>query len=193
MLLFGHAGITTGVIKVYEKIVLKKKNIDINFIDYRVVLVGSLLPDIIDKPLVQLIYGLQDHSGHFFAHSFIFSSLLILIGIIILKLYRNNNILLLGVCSLLHQLMDILILYPKIFIYPLFSRVLFIVPKNLGLLDKVMSPIYKAVPYFKDVELYLLEPYIYIFEVIGFLIIVYFICKLIRNKNMVKFFKSGLL
>ena len=93
MLLFGHVGLTVGVLKVFEKVALSKNKISDNFVDYRIVMVGAILPDIIDKPLVQFIFGLQYHSGHFIAHSFIFSGVLIAIGIISLILKRNKNVL----------------------------------------------------------------------------------------------------
>ena len=116
MLLSGHVGLTVGVIKVFEKIIPRKNITSSNFVDYRIVMVGSILPDIIDKPLVQIIYGLQYHSGHFIAHSFVFSVALISIGIILLILKRTKNFFLLGICCLIHQLFDKLMLLPSVFL-----------------------------------------------------------------------------
>ena len=193
MLILGHLGVTGIIVKTYEKIIPNKSNGDNKYIDYRVVMLGALLPDIIDKPIVEIMYGLKTHSGHWFAHSLIFSHLLILVGIAFLVIKKNKNFLLFGICSLLHQFMDIMILKPNIFIYPFFGKILFIVPKNLGFVDKVMEPIYRRIPYFRDVKDYFLEPYIYIFELIGGLFMVYYIWEMIKKKRIKLFFKKGTL
>jgi hypothetical protein len=149
MLIFGHVGITVGVIKAYEKIVPRK-----NDIDYRVVMVGSLLPDLIDKPLVQLIYGLTKHSGHYIAHSFIFSGILIGIGLILLLRNKGRNTLTLGICCLIHQLFDKLMLLPNVLRLPVLGDGKFIIPRNLEFIHDITESIYKVVPYLEGVKIY---------------------------------------
>lgn len=82
MLLFGHLGITFAATQTFEKVILyqgKKKFTEL--IDYRLVLLGSLLPDIIDKPLGRLI--LKDMLGNrrIYAHTLVFLLLLVGTGI----------------------------------------------------------------------------------------------------------------
>lgn len=187
MLIAGHIGLTVGVVKIYEKMTKKNSTKDSNFIDYRIVVLGSILPDIIDKPLVQIIYGLRNHDGHLIAHSFIFSVLLIALGIIIFFTKKNKNVLLLGFCSLIHQLFDKAILLPNIFLLPNVNSSNFILLKRLEFVHNITLPIYTRFPYLRDTMTYFEKPYVFISEVIGFIIIVYFICKLLKSKKCIEF------
>lgn len=191
MLIAGHIGLTLGVIKIYEKVAKKKNTKNDNFIDYRIVALGSILPDIIDKPLVQIIYGLRNHEGHLIAHSFIFSALLITLGIIIFFMNKNKNALLLGICSLIHQLFDKAILLPNIFLLPDVNSSNFILLKRFEFVHNITLPIYTRFPYLRDTMTYFEKPYVFIAEVIGFIIIVYFVCKLLKNKKHMDFLNHG--
>lgn len=191
MLIAGHIGLTVGVVKIYEKMTKKNSTKDSNFIDYRIVVLGSILPDIIDKPLVQIIYGLRNHDGHLIAHSFIFSALLIALGIIIFFTKKNKNVLLLGICSLIHQLFDKAISMPNIFLLPNVNSSNFILLKRLEFVHNITLPIYTRFPYLRDTMTYFEKPYVFISEVIGFIIIVYFIWKLLKSKKCMEFLKHG--
>lgn len=173
MLIAGHIGITAGVVKIYEKVAKKKDTNKDNFIDYRIVALGSILPDIIDKPLVQIVYGLKNHEGHLIAHSFIFSTLLIALGVIILFKNKNKNVLLLGICSLIHQLFDKAILLPNIFLLPNVNSNNIIFLRRLEFVHNITLPIYTRFPYLRDTITYFEKPYVFISEVIGFIIILY--------------------
>lgn len=188
MLIFGHIGITTGVIKLYEKASKIKNN---NFIDYRIVMVGSLLPDIIDKPLVQIIYGLQNHHGHFIAHSFIFSVLMIALGITVFHMKNNKVILILGICSLIHQIFDKMMLLPNVFFLPNINLNHFIVLQRFEFVHNIIMPVYTKFPYMSGIVSYFEEPYVFISEVIGLIVIIYFIHKLCSNKKYISFLKYG--
>lgn len=183
MLVFGHVGITAGIIKVYEKAAKKKNSKNDCFIDYRIVIAGSLLPDIIDKPLVQILYGLRNHDGHLIAHSFIFSGLLIVLGMIIICINENKSVFTLGICSLIHQLLDKLMSVPNIFFLPNVNSRNFIALKRLAFVHNITLPIYTRFPYLRDTVLYFEKPYIFISETIGFIIIIYFICRIIAGKG----------
>ena len=190
MLLFGHVGLTVGVIKIFEKIVIGKNRTSSNFVDYRVVMVGAILPDIIDKPLIQLIYGLQFHSGHFIAHSFIFSGTLIAIGIFLLIINRTKNVFLLGICCLIHQLFDKLMLLPSILLSTGLGGTSSIT-RNFEFIHRITSHIYRVAPYKEAVRNYFFEPNVLISEIMGFIIVVYFIGKVYINKGFDKFLKYG--
>ena len=82
MIFFGHLGITTVVIKTYEKIAYKDRDLRNKVpIDYRAVLVGSILPDIIDKPIGAYLFRSTFHNSRIFAHTLLFSVLLMLMGV----------------------------------------------------------------------------------------------------------------
>lgn len=192
MLIFGHIGLTTGIIKLCENTINNKRNAkNNNFIDYRMVVVGSILPDIIDKPIVEIVYGLQNHEGHFIAHSFIFSTLLIMLGIVIFRKRKNKSILLLGICSLIHQIFDKIMLLPNIFFLPKVNSVHFAILDRLEFLHIIMKPIYRVFPYLRGIIMYFEKPYVFISEMMGFIIIVYFAYKLYKNKEYESFLKCG--
>ena len=91
MLLFGHIGITLGIAW-FAGSKLKVK------MDYRLIVVGSLLPDIIDKPVGMILLPLEN--GRVFGHTLLFILVLLLIG---LK-YRKS--LFLSFASFFHLIED---------------------------------------------------------------------------------------
>jgi hypothetical protein len=88
--------------------------------DYRFAALGALVPDLIDKPLERLgIAGVPD--GHTFAHTLLFTSVLIGSGMIVARKRRDTRLLLLGLGSLTHLLVDPVIIYPRTLLWPFFG------------------------------------------------------------------------
>jgi hypothetical protein len=88
--------------------------------DYRFAALGALLPDLIDKPLERLgVAGVPD--GHTFAHTLLFSSLLIASGTVVARRRKDTRLLLLGLGALSHLLVDPVIVYPRTLFWPLFG------------------------------------------------------------------------
>lgn len=191
MLIFGHVGITTGIIKLYEKAINRRNPKNNKFIDYRIVILGSILPDIIDKPIVQIIYGLQNHEGHLIAHSFIFSILLIILGIVMLRRSKNKSIFLLGICSFIHQVLDKVVLIPNEHFLQNINSSHFAVLKIFKFVHYITVPICTVFPYLSGVMMYFEKPCVFMSEVMGFIIIIYFVCKLSKNKGYENFLKYG--
>lgn len=178
MIFFGHLGITTGVIKTYEKITCKGKDLNNKTsIDYRVVLVGSILPDIIDKPIGAYFFRSTFHNSRIFAHTFIFCATLVIIGTLLLYKRRKNNILLLGICSSIHLVLDSMWLYPDILFWPYFGWRFPVRPEG----NWVKSDIFRL----------LTDPSYYLPELMGFIIIAYYFIKLVKNKQIKVFISQG--
>lgn len=78
MLLFGHIGLTVGIFYLLSA-KLKKD------IDYRFLIVGSLLSDIIDKPLGNIVLYDLLNNGRIIGHTLLFAVILAVIG-----LYRKK-------------------------------------------------------------------------------------------------------
>jgi inner membrane protein len=115
MVFFGHIGITTAIFNKYEKLIGNDKKL---LIDYRFVIIGSILPDLIDKPMNILV----DHtlSGRMYAHTLLFSAILLLIGMV--HNFKYINVFILGLCCLVHIiLLDGMWLDPKVFLFPLYG------------------------------------------------------------------------
>lgn len=175
MIFFGHLGITTGVVKIYEGLSGKKD--EKSFIDYRFVLVGSILPDIIDKPIGAVFLRSVFHNSRIFAHSLLFAVILIVLGILRNRKYNKQGILLLGIGSLIHQVLDSMWLFPKIALWPFLG---FKFPtRTEG--NWVMSDVYRLIS----------DPAYYGPELLGFIIIAYYFIKLVRNRKVKEFIRTG--
>jgi membrane-bound metal-dependent hydrolase YbcI (DUF457 family) len=79
---------------------------------------GSVLPDIIDKPLGHIIFGSTLDSGKIFFHSFILVLLFFIIGLLVRKWSRSPAFLFLAFGVFLHQLVDLMWKRPVNWYYP---------------------------------------------------------------------------
>jgi len=70
MFIFGHIGLTIGILVI--GLILFKKPELISKIDFRIIAVFAILPDILDKTLGYLIFPDQLHSGRLFSHTLVF-------------------------------------------------------------------------------------------------------------------------
>ncbi|OGO00792.1 MAG: hypothetical protein A2Y90_03805, partial [Chloroflexi bacterium RBG_13_52_12] len=112
MLILGHAGITLGAAtliaggvnsrheKVSWLVSLSK------YLDIRLLLVGSLLPDIIDKPVGQYLFKETFGTGRIFSHTLLFLVLLSAVGFYLYKGHRQTWMLALAAGTLAHLLLD---------------------------------------------------------------------------------------
>jgi len=87
--------------------------------DYRFVVLGALLPDIIDKPLGWWILndGAYEHS---FAHSLLFAAILTLPGLFFAR-RGDRRLLSIGFGDMMHLLCDPVVRAPQILFWPLFG------------------------------------------------------------------------
>lgn len=116
MILFGHLGITVGAVKAAE-IAAKRKGRRPK-IDYRFVLLGSILPDLIDKPLGGALLRRFLHNTRLFAHSLLFSLSLLAAGFARLRRRGDARLLLTGVGSAVHLALDSMWANPRTFFWP---------------------------------------------------------------------------
>lgn len=101
MLPLGHMGITVAVVRVLES------NFESPWVDYRLLLVGSLLPDLIDKPIRYLLSVYPIFAGKNYGHSLLF--LLILLIIALAEWYYRSNFMAVTLCigSAIHDILDL--------------------------------------------------------------------------------------
>jgi membrane-bound metal-dependent hydrolase YbcI (DUF457 family) len=193
MLLLGHLGITLGIIKTYENLseTLVNKEDKMN-IDYRYALIGSLLPDIIDKPLMLLLSNSPIHSARYFAHSLIFSILILLISIFLILYFKSIKFLILTLCSYIHLLLDKIWLQPEVFLrtnYFINLKHQSKITLSQYVINKVGNT-YKSVSEIDWVSKYT-NPNIYVYELIGLIFISYYLIKLIYQRNLKNFIYTG--
>jgi inner membrane protein len=129
MFVFGHAGITLGAAALTAGVVNYKQPGQNNimswfaslarYMDIRVLLVGSLLPDIIDKPVGQVFFRQTFSNGRIFSHTLLFLIVLLGIGFFLFKRYRRVWMLTLAAGTFTHLILDGMWAYPSTLFWPL--------------------------------------------------------------------------
>ena len=111
-MIFWHAGLTMLIIWFVMRGNTR--------VDYRIVAVASLLPDIVDKPIGRLFLNSRFESGHLFGHTLLvnvafFSVLFFMRG------RAKRTFTLVPISSLLHLALDGMWSNPKVFWWPFFG------------------------------------------------------------------------
>src|SRR3989304_5302191 len=126
MLLFGHVGITLGAAAIAAGIGARKTSappaswvIKLSFyLDIRFLLIGSLLPDIIDKPVGRYLFLGTYNNGRIFAHTLVFLLVLVAAGLILLKTRRSTWMLALAAGTFAHLALDEMWFSPVTLFWP---------------------------------------------------------------------------
>jgi len=208
MLFFGHIGITAGIVKACDILVstakpdssyhpdsglrssmvipgerlrlhylLNRIKGRIGSIDYRMVLIGSLLPDIIDKPVWFVINNRTSLSGRGYAHTLLFNLALLIGGLVLIR-YRKSWLLIVSLCSFGHLIFDEMWNNPVALLWPLLGPL----PgkETAGWLSNIFQGLFSY-------------PEVYVPEIIGFVIIVLFACRLVMKKSVIGFLRDGVI
>lgn len=178
MFLLAHTGITLAAARGFEKItVLRKTDSFPGLIDYRLVLIGSLLPDIIDKPLSGIVLRDTFSSGRIFSHTLVFFMFLFVLGIYFWGRSKRPSLLVLAGGSLFHDLLDSMWHFGETFLWPIYGWRF--PPGNP---DEWLS---------LWVKLLLNDPYVYVPEITGGVIILLFLSELIVGRKLRWFIATG--
>jgi hypothetical protein len=86
---------------------------------YGYVVVGAMLPDIIDKPVGMIFFADTFGSGRIFGHTLLFVLLLAVAGYYLFSKKGDAGVLILAGGSLVHQLLDSMWNSPASFLWPL--------------------------------------------------------------------------
>jgi len=90
-------------------------------LDLRWVIIGSLLPDIIDKPIGHIIFKDTFGTGQIYCHTLLFAIFLFLAGYVASSIYKKNFILLLAFGNLMHLILDFMWRKPSILLWPIYG------------------------------------------------------------------------
>jgi len=115
MLLFGHIGITLGIFFVISYFAPRLKTI----IDPRYLVIGALLPDLIDKPLGYIVFASTISNGRTISHTLLFSLTLFVIGLYLYDKKSEIRILSLALGSFFHLMEDQMWKTPLTLFWPL--------------------------------------------------------------------------
>ena len=172
MIFFGHIGITLLLAFLMFNF-LKEK------IDYRFLIVGSILPDLIDKPIGQYLFYDTFQNGRIFAHSVMFIILLAVIAVYAERKYRFTGISVLALGAAAHITEDQIWSSPGTALWPLLGWEF----PRLDLMD------------YSDYIWYQLlhNPSAYVPEIIGLAAIAWFVWRfeLCRPDRLMAFVKTG--
>jgi hypothetical protein len=85
-------------------------------------MLGALLPDLVDKPLGILVLGGELGSGRIYLHTLLFLVLFLLAGGVAFARYHRPGLLAAGVGAASHQVLDLMWLQPKAWLFPFLGR-----------------------------------------------------------------------
>jgi inner membrane protein len=193
MLLFGHVGITAAAamltdaafppetlhntepgLKYRIALILSYFRDSTGHFDYRMVIIGSMLPDIIDKPLFLLFNESGLFTGRSHAHTLLFALLLLSAGLF----SRKSWLLTLAVADLFHLFLDSIWNNPETLLWPFLGR---------------FEP-YQAEGWFADIWYNLTHlPEIYITEIVGLLVTGFLTYKIIKVGGINRFVRQGVI
>jgi membrane-bound metal-dependent hydrolase YbcI (DUF457 family) len=132
-----------------------------------------MLPDIIDKPIF-LLFREVTLSGRAYAHTLFFSFVLISTGLVLLR-FRKPALLAMGLSSFIHITLDRMWANPITLFWPILG------PMAAGERDVFFSNIFQNV----------LKPEVYIPEILGLAVLIYFGVRLADTKSAFGFIKAG--
>jgi hypothetical protein len=145
--------------------------------DIRFLLVGSLLPDIIDKPIGVYFFRETFSNGRIFSHTLLFLISITVIGFLIKKYFGKTWGLALSFGTFFHLILDEMRLIPKTLLWPLFG---------IGF-EK-----YEIGNWLMNMLQGLLEnPKLYVPEIIGFLLVMWFSWDLLHRRAIIRFLTQG--
>lgn len=185
MFVLGHVGISFGLVLIlivyYSKYVNKRisRTTIINKIDFRIIAVSAMFPDIVDKIVGMLILGEEISNGRIFTHS------LVILTVLSISTFNYSKVKLTGLFvpllyifpAYLHLILDGLWTEPNTLLWPLtgtgFPRIGVEFGDYFGILFS--------------------NPYVYISEIIGaiILIVIFIKFKLYQRTRFANLIKSG--
>ena len=139
------------------------------------VLLGSLLPDIIDKPVWLFTTSDIFPGGRDYSHTLVFNMALFIAGLVLIR-YKKSWLLIISLSSFMHLILDQMW-------------------NNLGaLLWPLLGPLPKrdTIDWLSNIiQALLLQPEIYVSEIVGLAVILFFAYRLVKKKDIISFIRNG--
>ena len=145
--------------------------------DYRLILVGSLLPDIIDKPIGALLFRDFFSNSRIFSHTLLFLLILSLAAAYFYNRRGTTWLLALSFGIFMHLILDQMWLTPQTLLWPIYGWAF----ERIDLSHWMQDIFYALRTY----------PAVYISELIGAAILVSFAARFVRRKRVYAFVRKG--
>ncbi|MFC1983988.1 metal-dependent hydrolase [Chloroflexota bacterium] len=149
----------------------------VNRIDIRILLVGSLLPDIIDKPIGQWLLKEDFSNGRIFSHTLLFLILITILGVFYYRHFGKTWFLFLSFGTFMHLILDQMWRAPRTLLWPILGLEF----DRIDLTDWIGGIWYRL---FTD-------PAVYIPELLGLFVIIWFLWKLLHMRTFYSFARYG--
>jgi len=153
-------------------------------VDLRLLFLGSMISDVIDKPIGRAILSETYDNGRIYAHTLLFLVLATAVGLYIYKRKRSSAGLVFSLGVLAHLFLDAMWFRPRTFLWPLLGLSFGEYPTDLyswsgiqAMMDKVLANPAMAL---------MALP-----EVIGGLVVAWFAWQLVRTGHVRRFLRQG--
>lgn len=195
MLVLGHVGITFGAAVAAEALSPRFRNglrrgtrglLPLvtgasaslrRHVDLRFLLAGSLLPDIIDKPVGLLLFPDLLGNGRIFCHTLLFPAALAIAGIVLYRARGMTHVLVLAYGSTMHLVLDAMWRSPATLLWPFAGPM----PRG-GVGEHWLAQIITTL---------LTNPAAYVPEMAGAILLAPLLWAILRNGGLVRFLRSG--
>ncbi len=119
----GHMTVAAGTVWIGSRLLGRSGDAArriVNRIDYRLVLLGSLLPDLIDKPIGRILFhDYFDGNGHLYGHTLLAALVVVLPGLLLVVRRGDPRLLAMGIAMLSHLAVDPTNHSPENLLWPL--------------------------------------------------------------------------
>lgn len=146
-------------------------------IDIRILLVGSLLPDIIDKPTGLLLFQDTLSSGRIYCHTLLFLILITIAGTYLYRRHSKTWLLVLAFGTFIHLICDQMWLMPGTLFWPLYGTAF----EKIDIARWIPGMLYSLQT----------NPVTYLPELVGALILIWFAQALLRRRKTCAFIRHG--
>ena len=146
-------------------------------IDIRVLLIGSLLPDIIDKPLGYLFFRETFSNVRLFSHTLLFLILITIAGFILYRSRRKTWLFVLSFGTFTHLLCDRMWRIPQTLFWPMYGFT-FIKKDLTHWAERIGTDL-------------VTDPSTYIPEIVGGVILILFLWVVVSNGKLLTFIRHG--
>jgi membrane-bound metal-dependent hydrolase YbcI (DUF457 family) len=187
MLLLAHTGITLGAATLLAGAAeFKKKSGNgiltwfaslSEYVDIRILIIGSLLPDLIDKPVGVFLFRDTFSNGRIFSHTLLFLVILAGAGYYLYRYRRQTWLLVLAFGTFMHLLLDSIWTTPRTLFWPFLGFTF----------DRVDVEDWLSL-WLWDLFVY---PDLFIPETIGLAILLCFVLTLVYRKKIGVFLRHG--
>jgi len=195
MLVLGHAGITLGAAAILSGALGSSRSSQAvppgnstsrkaswftslgRRIDIRLLLVGALLPDIIDKPVGQFFFRETLNNGRIFCHTLLFLIIITLAGLYLYRWRSRTWLLVLSFGTFMHLILDEMWRSPPTLLWPVLGLAF-----ERADLTNWMHDMLHAL---------LTSPQVYVPELVGAAIVIWFAVELVLKRKVFAFIKYG--